>query len=74
MKVKATHNFESIIDKEVGRTRTEGEVWEVSSKRLAELKKGDDLIIELDEVNTEVVEPKEVKKAVRKTTKKSAKN
>lgn len=66
MLVKATKNFEKVIDNEVGRVRQEGEMWEVSKFRYDQLKAYGGLI---EDVIQDAQEPtKEVKKAVRKTT------
>lgn len=68
MKVKAIR-WGSIIDKDVNRARQVGEVWEVTTDRLIELKQCDDIEVRIvEEVNNAKKEVK-TKKAVKKSTK-----
>ena len=72
--VRATKLFENITDNQVGRTRKEGETWEVDKPRLDVLLTREGIIEVVGQVeeveNTKKEQPKETKKAVRKTTKK----
>ena len=78
MKVKALKKFETIVDSTVNRVRKDGEIFEADAKRVEQLLKAGVVEVldktepkaEEPEVHTEMQEPKEVKKAVRKSTKK----
>lgn len=78
MKVKALKKFETIVDSTINRVRKDGEIFEADAKRVEQLLKAGVVEVldkaehkaEEPEVHTEMQEPKEVKKAVRKTTKK----
>lgn len=78
MKVKALKKFETIVDSTVNRVRKDGEIFEADAKRVEQLLKAGVIEVldkaepkaEEPEIKTAVQEPKEVKKAVRKSTKK----
>lgn len=83
MKVKALKKFERVCDSSVNRVRKDGEIFEVDKER-ADLLVSKGLVEVLEKQvkkevaeepqveNAMVEEPKEVKKAVRKSTKKKA--
>lgn len=81
MKVKALKKFETIVDSTINRVRKDGEIFEADAQRVEQLLKAgvvevldktEPKKVEEPEVHTEMQEPKEVKKAVRKSTKKKA--
>lgn len=70
IKVRATKQFENVIDNEIKRPRKEGEVWEVNNVRLKQLQDFGGLVEVVEEEIKEAIPTTEVKKAVKKTTKK----
>ena len=71
-KVRMTAKANGLSDKFTGVIYHTNDICEFNKQRYEELLKGGyvELIEQEEEIKTEVVEPKEVKKAVKKTTKK----